>query len=447
MISSCNSAFIHQYHGLNNHLHQHYQQHRNPFFSSRHKPSLPTSEYQDMNSTVTTWAYCFLFAREKIVAQCHNNINSNDNQELSDEFVYFLKLLVTHYLHEKQESGNYIRTTTTLPQNISSNNSTSTTTTTSTTLTAATTLVHNSNNNNNVSPSSSSNSATTANSSSHPSSLAYVYDANSTSAPFKIKEKSASSVTVVSSDSSISYWSNPLSNNLTHHLITSNRPTLDNRTPSNVLIPNQNVQQSISDILNFDGNYKHQSNGGTSNIPFLSSSVPSESTIINSTKPTIGSYNSSNSNHSNIVNTNTSKISSAPSSPTRNRSRSQSFSSNTGNSNHEDFSLKHILSNLINGESSYLDQAEDVKLLRRWVKLDGHIYLANFIIIILNDGLCSIVICKDDPEKVCPFCVVLFERNSLYLLSHYIVNPLFPLKTMHHHGNHLPIKLSNSNHC
>lgn len=140
MISSCNSAFIHQYHGLNNHLHQHYQQHRNPFFSSRHKPSLPTSEYQDMNSTVTTWAYCFLFAREKIVAQCHNHINSNDNQELSDEFVYFLKLLVTHYLHEKQESGivtkkvkdrpcvltlfilkgNYIRTTTTLPQNISS---------------------------------------------------------------------------------------------------------------------------------------------------------------------------------------------------------------------------------------------------------------------------------------------------------------------------------------
>lgn len=156
MISSCNSAYIHQYHGLNNHLHQHYQHHRHPFFSSRHKPSFPTStnnttttssssiDYQDINSIVTTWAYCFLFAREKIVAHCHNHVNSSsnsDNGELSDEFVYFLKLLVTHYLHEKQESGmiftkkvnnrpcvlifilkgnNYIRTTTTLPQNISS---------------------------------------------------------------------------------------------------------------------------------------------------------------------------------------------------------------------------------------------------------------------------------------------------------------------------------------
>jgi hypothetical protein len=203
-----------------------------------------------------------------------------------------------------------------------------------------------------------------------------VYDANSSAAPFKIREKSASSVTVVSSDSSISYWSNPLSNNLTHHLINNSN---ENRTPSNVLIPSQSRQQSISDILNMDGNYSN-------NNSFLSSSVPSESTITTTTKLSFDSF----SNHSNQL------LSSAPSSPTHTRSRSQSLSSNN---NEDSPSLKNILSNLINGESTYLDQQEDVKLIRRWVKLDGHVYLANFIIILLSNGLCSIVICKDDPEK------------------------------------------------
>lgn len=234
---------------------------------------------------------------------------------------------------------------------------------------------------NTVSPSSS-NSATTTTSSSHQSSLAYVYDANSTSTPFKIREKSASSVTVVSSDSSISYWSNPLSNNLTHHLITSlphDIPSLpQNNRPSNVLIPNnkQIKQQSIADILNIDDT-------GMNHLSFLSSSVPSETT--KQTKPTYNSFEFNND-----------RISSAPSSPTH-RSRSQSLSSNTNN---EDSSLKHILANLINGETTYLDQTEDVKLVRRWVKLDGHVYLANFIITLLSDGLCSVVVCKDDPDKV-----------------------------------------------
>jgi hypothetical protein len=227
-----------------------------------------------------------------------------------------------------------------------------------------------------------------------------VYDANSSSAPFKIREKSASSVTVVSSDSSISYWSNPLSNNLTHHLVNSPTPTpptrppglIETRTPSNVLIPNQNRQQSISDILNIDGPYSNTTTSSNNNSSsFLSSSVPSESTIT-TTKLSFDSFRSSNNNNSNSND----RILSAPSSPTHNRSRSQSFSSNTN----EDSSLKHILANLINGESGYLDQTEDVKLIRRWVKLDGHVYLANFILIMLSDGLCSVVICKDDPEKV-----------------------------------------------
>ena len=283
---------------------------------------------------------------------------------------------------------------------ISSSSTTTTTTTIGTTTT--TTTVHN---NQNVSPaSSSSNYATTANSSLYPSSLAYVYDASSTSAPFKIKEKSASSVTVVSSDSSISYWSNPLSHNLTHHLVTSPpRPPNDSRTPSNVLIPNQNKkQQSISDILNGDGDFHYLDSNQDATTSFLSSSVPSES-ITNSKKSTFNTFNPFTKNNT----------SSAPSSPTHNRSRSQSFSSNTTNTN-EDYTIKNILANLINGESTYLDQTEDVKLIRRWVKLDGHSYLANFIIIILSNGLCSVIVCKDDPEKVgknVMYCNLVLMKN------------------------------------
>ncbi|KAI8067412.1 hypothetical protein BDF21DRAFT_345656 [Thamnidium elegans] len=354
LLSCCNSTFIHQTQSQAN-------QHRNSFFSSRTKHQ--SFDFNDMikTTTTTTWAYCFLFTREKIVAQCSNT------DELPDDFIYFLKLLVSHYLQEKHETGNTVRSTT-LPQNISSN-STSTSTVTNNTMTTTTVA-------NNASPTSS-NSATTTTSSSHQSSLAYVYDANSSSTPFKIREKSASSVTVVSSDSSISYWSNPLSNNLTHHLIKS--PLHDTRTPSNVLIP-QLKQQAISDVLNND-DYSNS-------IPFLSSSVPSDSTT-QTTKAT-ASFNPFDHDG----------ISSAPSSPVH-RSRSHSLSSNNNNSN-EDSSLKHMLTNLINGEASYLDQTEDVKLVRRWIKLDGHVYLANFILILLSDGLCSVVVCKDDPEKSKP---------------------------------------------
>lgn len=194
-----------------------------------------------------------------------------------------------------------------------------------------------------------------------------MYDANSSSTPFKIREKSASSVVTIISPSD-SYWHSPPSSQ---------------RTPSNVFIPSsRQQQQNIADILNIDNN----NNSSTS---FLSSSVPSESTTF-TTKAT-ALFNAYLENNSKNV--------SAPSSPTINRSRSQSFSSNNTTSN-EDFSLKHILSNLINnGESSYLDQMEDVKLVKRWIKLNDKVYLANIIIIFLNDGLCSVILFQDDPEK------------------------------------------------
>jgi hypothetical protein len=110
MITCCNSTFIHQY--LPFHHHHQYNNNndnfnsnnsRNSFFRNNNKHLTATLDL-NTNNTTTTWAYCFLFAREKLVAQCHNQQYQQD--DLPDEFIYFLKLLVSHYLQEKHESGN-----------------------------------------------------------------------------------------------------------------------------------------------------------------------------------------------------------------------------------------------------------------------------------------------------------------------------------------------------
>lgn len=95
--NSCNSTFIYQMQYPSHHHH-----HRNSFFSSRNKHHSFDLNDAVKTTTATTWAYCFLFAREKLVAQCRNS----NIEEVPDEFVYFLKLLVSHYLQEKHESGN-----------------------------------------------------------------------------------------------------------------------------------------------------------------------------------------------------------------------------------------------------------------------------------------------------------------------------------------------------
>ncbi|CAO3704098.1 unnamed protein product [Rhizopus stolonifer] len=333
------------------------------FFSSRNN-----NLFSNETSVSSTWAHCFLFTREKVVAQCSNNNLPKD--ELPDQFVYFLKLLVSHYLKERSQYKSHFKTThvtmvessNTLPKNISSNN----------------TARINNKHNDSIS-SISSQSFISYNSVASPShhlssSLAYVYNTSSSS-PFKIKEKSPSSVTVVSSDSSTSYWCSPLSGK---SITASPKPatstaatistidTNETRPPSNAisLNPSYPVNQStIYDLLNDNQEY------------LLSGSAPSEPNMF----PTFDQKTNPNS---------------APSSPVL-RSRSESFS-NTNKSG----TLKHLLTNLMNGEPSYLDQTDDVKLVRRWIKLNGHVFLANIIIMHIHEGLCSVVVCKDDPEKL-----------------------------------------------
>ncbi|EIE87887.1 hypothetical protein RO3G_12598 [Rhizopus delemar RA 99-880] len=329
------------------------------FFSSR-------SNSNQHETSVSTWAYCFLFAREKVVAQCSNS--SLSEIEVPEELVYFLKLLVSHYMKEIAQNKSQIKTThvtmiepstSTLPKNIASNSNSSISTL----------------NNNNDTSSTSSQSFMSYNSAMNPShhlSSSLAYYNTSSSSPFKIKEKSTSSVTVVSSDSSTSYWCSPLSGK---SIIHKSDTTLDTRPPSNAISLNpsysHNIQTSLFDIFNND-NQDY----------LLSGSVPSEPNMF----PSFEKKNNTNS---------------APSSPVL-RSRSDSFSSQTKKAD----TLKRLLTNLMNGEPSYLDQTDDVKLIRRWIKLNGQVFLANLILIHLHEGLCSVIVCKDDPEK-------LYKTNSL----------------------------------
>jgi hypothetical protein len=84
----CQSSFIYQHH-----------QHRNPFSTSRNHYHLQDTHHIPATTT-STWSFCCLFAREKIVAQSNNSFDSN---LISNEFIYFVKLLVSQYLQESRK--------------------------------------------------------------------------------------------------------------------------------------------------------------------------------------------------------------------------------------------------------------------------------------------------------------------------------------------------------
>ncbi|KAI7902331.1 uncharacterized protein BX663DRAFT_72502 [Cokeromyces recurvatus] len=64
------------------------------------KQKIPFDLYHSTTEPNNNWHFCYLFAREKIVAQCRNS----DHQELlSDEYIYFLKLSVSRFLQESTQ--------------------------------------------------------------------------------------------------------------------------------------------------------------------------------------------------------------------------------------------------------------------------------------------------------------------------------------------------------
>lgn len=86
MTQCCQTCFIHHH------------QHRNPFLLHN---TAGRTHFQDAfpATSTSTWSLCYLFAREKIVAQ------SRSANLIPSELIYFLKLLVSQYLQESGKSN------------------------------------------------------------------------------------------------------------------------------------------------------------------------------------------------------------------------------------------------------------------------------------------------------------------------------------------------------
>ncbi|KAI8967918.1 hypothetical protein BDF20DRAFT_917168 [Mycotypha africana] len=442
----CNTSFCQQQHSLSinssdhsNNLSQQQQhsklrhKHRHSIFIADNLKkfnihSFETAAEKENCSKSGAWVNCYLLARDKLVVECRNEASSQQI-DTSEPFLYFIKVLANNFLQEKQEYGHTNRHNLnhTTPQNIARSSSLSTIQQNATFFSNTTTADYSKNNSNStintsaitdsgssLSIKSRNSSFNTLNNASQPSSLTYMYaGSNSSNAPFKIKEKSASSVTVIAPESSsIPYWSNPFassvsSSNYSNYTHQHHIPSL-NRTPSNVTtIPqDQHIQQLlISDLLNIDNNFNnhyHPQYNTISSSSYLSSSLPSDTTITSS-------LNSTNTvTTTTQLNDNMSVLSTL--SPIQ-RSRSHSLTTatsnatNTSTNNNEDLSLRYLLTNLVNNEISYSDQIEDVRLLKRWVKLidngtnSSRLFYANILLIILSEGLSSVIIFGDNPQQ------------------------------------------------
>ncbi|KAF7727800.1 hypothetical protein EC973_007031 [Apophysomyces ossiformis] len=363
------------------------------------------------------WTHSFLFAREKIVAKCFNLDLSHEEHDVSEEFLYFLKLLVSQHINERSEQRrsskmlnrviddnsfllavvdhNIEQPGASMPQDI--------------TRSSQETSFDPSSATDGATPSTTSASSLTPYTSSCPSDtqsqkslLAYVYDASS-SVPFKLREKSSSSVTLVSPHSatpSIS-WSSPpqpVYNHLLNHLprrradstvSLSRSDMVPRETSSSSSIPTSSDSMKASDIRPLESQLPPNAkarliNPSLSNkrislsaSHYLSSSVPSETGTF-TYKDALGQL-------------------SAPSSPTLHSRRN----SLTDNLSTKDTSRQRFIS-LLCGEDDkqHIQESADGEgeLTYKWVDCGNDISRCSIFISLVNEELCTVVIYKDDEK-------------------------------------------------
>ncbi|CAO3592994.1 unnamed protein product [Absidia cylindrospora] len=198
------------------------------FFSSSPRRTSPTTilgqHSMETDRCPGNWNHALLFAREKVVVRCSNK-DQHRNTPITDDLLYYLKIMVLDYIcenmdYENPEQGSYLkqRQNASVPQTITRSyvNEKNVITRINTLnqslffnrMTADTT------NNEIISPSTSSPTLCTSTStndtpSQNSPSFSYVYDSNA-AAPFKIQTKSA--VTQVSPSTTtipLVSWSNP----------------------------------------------------------------------------------------------------------------------------------------------------------------------------------------------------------------------------------------------
>ncbi|KAI9484828.1 hypothetical protein BDB00DRAFT_109918 [Zychaea mexicana] len=375
------------------------------------------------------WSDAFLFAKNKIVVRCaKSEIDELMEEDLPHEVLFYLCNMAAEYadqataredlagkrhvLHAPSRSQNILESSYSAdsihkPVYATSSDSTPT-------------------------PQASSSEAT----GSQKSSVTYVYDSSSISAPFKVKEKSASSVTVASSNCSTPSlsWSSPpplvhnqLLTRLTrrsgehHH----QQQQHHHHAPSKLhhpLIPkqvnteeNNNVDDEEEIVVEEEelprnAKIHHSSNEQAEDeaANCLSSSLPLETGVFR------GGRRRSSNNSSNTTATTKQPVlfqSSAPSSPSV-RSRSQSNADRLSTKQ----SLRHMFSSFLHNDSSSDDGADattanmpdnEAKIMSRWIKIGHRLVLCLILLIHLGDGLCTAIICRRDHDVITsPFFIV-----------------------------------------
>ncbi|KAL0089382.1 hypothetical protein J3Q64DRAFT_1637077 [Phycomyces blakesleeanus] len=319
------------------------------------------------------WTHAFLFAKEKIVSHCLNH--DQGNQKTPDDLLMFLQLLVAHYLGESQpedtdntESG----VAPSLPQPIArpppvnSLDKLSVAGGSASTESASSPPLYTS--------------SSASETPSHNSSFAYI--SNTTSAPFKIRKKS-SSATVMASASPVPSvsWSSPpplIYSHLLSHLPKHAQDSLsldESRRPFR-----HDWSNSDENNLPRNATIKHRGISSSERISThqLSSSFPTETEF--------------------FMHKHELTQSSAPSSP-KVHSRANSLAEPLSTKG----SVKSLLVTFLQGEEDKPppNETSDVEgmLVWRWMSTGDHVSLCSIFVTCVGDGLCAVVVSKEDDNK------------------------------------------------
>ncbi|KAI9025924.1 hypothetical protein CLU79DRAFT_743764 [Phycomyces nitens] len=328
------------------------------------------------------WTHAFLFAKEKIVSHCLNHEQSSP--KAPDDLLMFLQLLVAHYLGERQPDTEGVAPS--LPQPIArppspvnSLDKLSVAGGSASTESASSPPIYTS-------------SSETA---SHNSSFAYI--SNTTSAPFKIRKKS-SSATVMASASPVPSvsWSSPpplIYSHLLSHLPkhAQDSLSLDERHF-------RNDCQSDDSNLPRNATIKHRGISSSERISThqLSSSFPTETEF--------------------FMHNHQLTQSSAPSSP-KVHSRANSLAEPLSTKG----SVKSLLVTFLQGEEDKPPpETSDVEgmLVWRWMSTGDTISLCSIFVTGVGDGLCAVVVSKEDDNKPLSLPVKLPRPSDYAYVDH-----------------------------
>ncbi|KAI8381096.1 uncharacterized protein BYT42DRAFT_565226 [Radiomyces spectabilis] len=352
--------------------------------SHPHDKTVLMESFRGTEPALHQWTDAFLFAREKIVVRCSNPLqsmtcNGDDTDDVSDNLLYYLKSLLVQYLDVRAEKYRQYNTrqSGSSPQDISRQSSANSLhETTSVNSTSLPTLCT---------------SSSTSDTPSQKSPFTFVYSSSSSAPPYKIREKTPSSVMVVPSNvssPSIS-WSSPpplIYNRLLSQFSQRSSHTLSRFSSIDPLsIPSRVDSHHSSDTQlppNAAALYIHPSSSNpvlSSTNNYMSNSLPSEpAAFLREQFPLRSSTHSS---------------------PTT-RSRKNSFTEQIPSKD----SIKHLITNLLHSDPEDDTPDDDLwethgKVFRGWIKKEGQLFPCRIFLTSVSNEFCAMVVCRDDLDR------------------------------------------------